>query len=154
MSDFQVGDSSPDFSLPADDGSTFTLSEQTGRWVVVYFYPKDNTPGCTTEAKDFRDMAAELESKGAMVVGISPDSIKSHCNFRDKHELNFRLLSDKEHTAMEAYGAWGLKKLYGRTFMGVIRSTFLVAPDGKLAAMWPKVRVKGHAAVVLEAIGA
>jgi peroxiredoxin Q/BCP len=151
MSQLTAGSRAPDFSLAADDGSTFSLAEQRGKQVVVYFYPKDNTPGCTTEAKDFHDRLAEFEAANTRVVGISPDSIKSHCNFRDKYGLGFRLLSDDDRMVLEAYGAWGEKKMYGRSFMGVIRSTFLINEEGDLKAVWPKVRIKGHVEEVLEA---
>lgn len=148
----EPGQPAPTFDLPADDGSRVSLEALRGSWVVLYFYPKDNTPGCTTEACDFRDMHDDFASLDAVILGVSPDSEKSHVRFRDKHELPFRLLVDSEHEAMAAYGAWGEKKMYGRTFMGVIRSTFLIDPDGKLAAVWPKVRVKGHVAKVREAL--
>jgi len=140
----------PSFSLPADDGTTFTLSRQKGGKVVVYFYPKDSTPGCTTEAQDFRDLQKEFEKANTVVVGISPDSIDSHCRFRDKQQLNFLLLSDPEREVLTAWGAFGEKTMYGKTVMGVIRSTVLIDEKGKVVRIWRKVRVKGHAQEVLD----
>jgi len=144
-----VGDIGPDFHLPADDGSTLHLAALRGRWVIVYFYPRDNTPGCTTEACDFRDRHGDFAASDAVVLGISGDSLASHGRFRDKFQLPFQLLSDGDRAAMVAWGAWGEKTLYGKTSMGIIRSTFLVAPDGRIAAGWPKVKVKGHVDEVL-----
>ncbi len=145
-----VGDLAPAFSLPADDDSTVSLADHRGKWVVVYFYPRDNTPGCTTEACGFRDRHDELRGADqAEVFGVSGDSIKSHVRFRDKYELPFRLLSDADHSMMTAWGVWGEKKNYGRTYMGVIRSTFIVDPAGVIAAAWTKVRVKGHVDAVM-----
>jgi len=149
-----AGDTAPEFTLPADGGQTIASADLAGKPYVVYFYPKDNTPGCTTEACDFRDSFARVTAAGATVLGVSKDSVKSHDNFKKKHELPFTLLSDGELTLHRAYGAWGMKKMYGREFEGTIRSTFLVGPDGKIAAAWPKVRVKGHVDAVLEALEA
>lgn len=137
-----------------DEGTKIKLSDFKGKYVVVYFYPRDNTPGCTNEAKDFRDTVAELEELGAVVLGVSKDSIKSHHKFRDKYELNFPLLSDPEGKMLEKYGAWGEKKNYGKTYMGIIRSTVVVDPKGKVVAHFPKVRVKGHVEKVVAAIRA
>jgi peroxiredoxin Q/BCP len=145
MATIDVGSPAPTFELPADDGNTVRLGDLAGKWVIVYFYPRDSTPGCTTEACDFRDNHIRLRDElDAVVLGVSGDSLKSHVRFRDKHELPFRLLSDVEHDMMEQWGAWGDKKMYGRTFKGVIRSTYIVDPNGQIAAAWPKVRVKGH----------
>ena len=148
----EVGKRAPMFTLPADSGEKVALKDLKGKYVVVYFYPKDNTPGCTTEAQGFRDAAKELKKLDAVVLRISKDSIESHCKFRDKHDLNFPLLSDPEGKVLEKYGAWGEKKMYGKTFMGIIRSTAVIGPNGKVVAHFPKVRVKGHVEKVLEAI--
>ena len=137
-------DLAPDFELPGDDGATHTLAAHRGHPVIVYFYPKDNTSGCTTEACDFRDNMERLQGHGAVVYGISKDSLKSHDRFREKHDLNFVLLSDEDTTVHQAYDAWGEKKNYGRVYQGVIRSTFLIDAEGTLVKVWRKVRVKGH----------
>src|SRR5687767_12659255 len=128
----KAGDKAPTFRLPADDGSTFDLATAKGRHVVVYFYPRDDTPGCTVEAIDFTKSRKKFESGGATVVGISKDSVASHCKFRDKHGLSVRLLSDPDLKVHKAFGAWGEKTMYGKKVEGVIRSTFLVGPDGKV----------------------
>ena len=146
----EEGKKAPAFTLPGDDGDKHKLSDHKGQWVVLYFYPKDNTPGCTTEACDFRDNLARLQAAGAVVYGVSKDSLESHERFRDKHELNFVLLSDPELKVHEKYGAHGEKKMYGKTTMGVIRSTFLIDEAGKVAKAWRKVRTKGHVDKVLE----
>jgi len=146
------GDKAPAFDLPSSDGGNVSLQSLAGKNVVLYFYPKDDTPGCTREAQAFRDAAAKLKKKGVVVLGVSRDSIASHCKFRDKHALNFALLSDADHRVMEKYGAWGEKKNYGKTSMGVIRSTFLIGPDGKIKKAWPKVKVDGHVDAVLAEI--
>lgn len=149
----QVGTLAPDFSLPADDGSTVTLSALRGRPVVVYFYPRDDTPGCTTEACDFRDRQAQLAAaQSAVVLGISGDSLAAHQRFKKKYGLNFPLLSDADKSVMLAYGAFGKKIMYGKEVEGVIRSTFVIDRDGKVAAAWNKVSVKGHADAVLAAL--
>ena len=150
----KVGNKAPAFSLDSSDGGKVSLKDLAGRYAVIYFYPKDSTPGCTTEALAFRDARAELDALGATVLGVSKDSIASHCKFRDKHGLDFPLLSDPDGTMIEAYGAWGEKKLYGRAFMGILRSTVVVGPDGRVVAHFPKVKVKEHAAEVLEALRA
>jgi peroxiredoxin Q/BCP len=126
------GDPAPDFELPADDGSTVRLADLAGTRVVLYFYPKDDTPGCTAQACSLRDASADLAAAGATVVGVSPDSPESHATFRDKYALGFRLLSDQDHATAEAYGAWGEKKNYGKTSMGIIRSAFVIGEDGKI----------------------
>ena len=141
---FKVGDSAPEFCLPDQTGEMHCLKNFRGQWVVLYFYPKDNTSGCTLEALDFTAAVSHFEKLDTQIIGISPDSTKSHKNFISKHELKIRLLSDTEHNILEKYGAWQKKKLYGREFMGVIRSTYLINPDGKIVHIWPKVKVKGH----------
>lgn len=151
MSDWiEEGQVAPDFTLPADDGSTVHLADLRGRPVVLYFYPKDDTPGCTREACSFRDLHADLAAAGAVVLGVSPDSVASHGRFRDKYGLNFRLLADPDHAVAEAYGAWREKNMYGRKSMGIQRSTWLVHPDGTVRKLWKKVSVDGHDQQVLE----
>ncbi len=144
-----IGDPAPDFELESDQGGTVRLSELRGRWAVLFFYPKAMTPGCTTEACDFRDAHAGLRSMGAEVLGISHDSVDRLKRFREKNSLSFPLLSDPEHRVTEAYGVYALKKMAGREYMGIVRSTFLIDPEGKIAALWRKVRVKGHVEQVL-----
>lgn len=145
----QIGQSAPDFTARDQNGNIVSLKDFTNSWLILYFYPKDNTPGCTKEAKDFTTHQPEFRELGAKIVGISPDSAKSHGKFIDKHELTMQLLSDQEHQIIEAYGAWRLKKFMGKEYMGVVRSTFLISPDGKIAQIWDKVRVKGHVEKVL-----
>ena len=147
-----VGKAAPDFSLAASSGETVRLSALRGKKVVLYFYPKDNTPGCTDEACDFGAQNAKFEREGAVVLGVSPDSLRKHGNFIKKFKLPFLLLSDEGHKAAEAYGVWGEKINFGHKYMGVIRSTFLIGKDGKVEKAWPKVRVEGHAAEVLAAL--
>ncbi|MDX2094096.1 MAG: peroxiredoxin [Kofleriaceae bacterium] len=150
----EVGKKAPAFTLESSDGGKVKLSEYAGKVVVVYFYPRDNTPGCTLEAQDFSAAVPQLKKLGAVVFGVSKDTIASHCKFRDKYELAFPLLSDPEGKVLEAYGAWGDKVMYGKKMKGIIRSTVLIGKDGKVAKHWPKVSVKGHAAEVVEAIKA
>lgn len=150
----EVGQPAPDFTLDAHPGEPVTLSALKGKPVVLYFYPRDNTPGCTTESCDFNDRLDRVQAKGAVVLGISRDSLKSHAKFADKYDLNFPLLSDPETTVHQAYGAWGEKVLYGKRSIGVIRTTVLIDADGNVAKVWPKVRVKGHADKVVEALEA
>ncbi|OZB90381.1 thioredoxin-dependent thiol peroxidase [Paenibacillus sp. XY044] len=145
MTEIAVGDKVPDFTLPASTGEDITLSSFRGRKVVLYFYPKDNTPACTQEACDFRDALPQIETKGAVVLGISPDELKAHGKFAEKYNLPFPLLSDKDHRVSELYGVWQLKKMYGREFWGVVRSTFLIDEEGRLIKEWRKLRVAGHA---------
>lgn len=140
----------PDFCLPDQNDKEVCLKDYKGKWVVLYFYPKDNTSGCTKEAIGFTEMKKEFEKMGAIILGVSPDSTKSHRNFIEKKNLKITLLSDQEHKVLEAYGAWQLKKMYGREYYGVVRSTFLISPDGKIAFIWPKVKVAGHVENVLE----
>jgi peroxiredoxin Q/BCP len=145
----------PDFTLPSDGGGEVSLSDYRGkRKVVLYFYPKDNTSGCTTEACNFRDGYPEILAAGAAVLGVSPDSVKSHDGFKLKLNLPFALLSDPEHEVAEMYGAWGEKKMYGRTYMGIIRSTFIIDEEGRIVKVFPKVKVKNHSKEVLEALRA
>ncbi len=144
-----VGEPAPDFCLPNQDEETVCLRDLRGKWVVLYFYPKDNTSGCTREAVDFTQHLEAFEARGAVVLGVSPDSVKSHRNFRSKHDLRVTLLSDPEHKVLEAYGAWQLKRMYGREYWGVVRSTYLIDPEGKIAWVWPKVKVAGHVEEVL-----
>lgn len=152
MSMPQPGDLAPEVALPDETGTILRLSDQAGRWICVYFYPKDDTPGCTTEACQFRDLDAEIRREGAAIWGISPDGAASHRRFREEHHLPFMLLSDEDHAVAEAYGAWVLKTSYGRESMGIQRSSFLVDPDGRIARTWPRVTADGHAAEVLAAI--
>lgn len=143
------GELAPDFTLQDDSGDQVTLSAFRGQKVVVYFYPKDNTSGCTKEACSFRDDYSQFTALGAAVIGISPDSIESHAKFKLQYGLPFYLVSDPDHVVAEAYGAWGEKKMYGRTYEGIIRSTFIVGEDGKLIKVFPKVKPEGHAQEVL-----
>ena len=146
----QVGQPAPSFIAQDQNENKVSLEDKQGKWIVLYFYPKDNTPGCTTEAKDFTEYAEEFKKLGAEIIGVSPDSAKSHCKFIDKHDLSIQLLSDPEHEVIEAYGAWRLKKFMGKEYMGVVRSTFLISPDRKIAQVWDKVRVKTHVEKVLQ----
>ncbi len=140
------------FTLPNQDGKIVSLSDFPGKWIVLYFYPKDDTPGCTMEGQDFSRLQKEFEQKKCIILGISPDSEKSHCRFREKHHLSIQLLSDVEKKTIQEYGAWGEKKFMGRTFKGVIRSTFLINPEGFIAKFWSPVNVKGHAEEVLKTV--
>ena len=150
----QAGEPAPGFQLYDQDGNAVTLSQHAGKNVVLYFYPKDDTPGCTTEACDFRDQHSALGAAGAVVLGVSADSRERHRKFATKYSLPFPLLADTDHQALEAYGVWGEKSLYGRTFQGITRTTFLIGPDGRVRQVWPKVKVGGHVAEVLAALGA
>ncbi|KAA9361412.1 peroxiredoxin [Ochrobactrum quorumnocens] len=146
----QVGDLAPDFTLPSDS-DTITLSSLKGKPVVLYFYPKDDTSGCTKEAIAFSQLKPEFDKIGARVIGLSPDSAEKHAKFRKKHELTVDLAADEDRTALEAYGVWVEKSMYGRKYMGVERATFLIDAEGRIAHMWEKVKVAGHAEAVLEA---
>jgi len=146
------GDPAPPFSLPATDGKTITLRSFRGKPVVLYFYPKDDTSGCTTEACEFRDHWRAVQDAGAVVLGISPDGVPSHEKFRAKYRLPFPLLADTDHAVAGAYGAWGEKSMYGRKYQGILRTTFLIGPDGRVAQVFQKVKPKGHAAQVLAAL--
>ena len=144
-----VGKKAPAFSLPSSSGANVSLKDLKGTTVVLYFYPKDNTPGCTQEACDFRANFARIQAAGALVFGVSADSIASHRKFQQKLELPFELLSDESHTMLEAYGAWKEKSMYGRTFMGIERSTVVIDANGVVKHMFPKVKVKGHVDEIL-----
>ncbi len=148
-----LGHPLPAFSLQDEQGATVTAKDFQGHWTVLYAYPKDSTPGCTTEACDFRDNLARVESLGAQVYGISRDSLKSHLNFIAKQSLPFHLLSDPDCALLKPLSAWGMKSMYGKAFEGILRSTFLIDPKGVIRHIWPKVSVKGHVADVLEALG-
>ncbi len=148
------GASAPDFTLPGDDGSAVTLSALRGRPVVLYFYPQDDTPGCTREACAFRDRTPELRQHGAVVLGVSPDDVASHGRFRDKYQLNFPLLADAGHRVASRYGAWREKNMYGKKSMGIQRSTFLIDRDGTVRKVWKRVSVDGHDQDVLAAVAA
>lgn len=148
----EPGEAAPPIALPDETGTIHELGGQRGRWTIVYFYPADDTPGCTTEACQFRDLGEEVRDNGADVWGISPDGAASHRRFREKFGLPFILLSDEDHAVAERYGAWQLKSNYGREYMGIVRSSFLVDPEGRLARTWPKVKADGHAAEVLAAL--
>jgi peroxiredoxin Q/BCP len=147
----KAGDKAPAFSGPTDGGGKISLKDLKGKKVVLYFYPKDMTPGCTTEAEGFRDALAKFRKAGVEIVGVSKDSVKRHDNFKAKYDLPFALLSDEDGTVCEDYGVWQKKMNYGREYMGIVRSTFLIDEKGKIAQIWDKVRVKGHVDEVLEA---
>jgi peroxiredoxin Q/BCP len=147
------GQEAPDFSLPDQDGNDVTLSELRGQPVVLYFFPKADTPGCTAQACGVRDHGSDYAGSGARVVGVSPDTVAAQREFADKYGLDFTLLADQDHRVAELYGVWGEKKMYGKTYMGVQRATFLIDPDGKVAKVFPKVAPKTHDEVVLEALG-
>jgi peroxiredoxin Q/BCP len=147
-----VGRKAPDFTLLADDGARVKLSQLRGQVVVIYFYPRDNTPGCTREACAFRDRKAELEQLGVTIVGISPDKVESHQRFRGKYDLNFRLLADTKHTVAEKYGAWREKTRFGKKSMGIQRSTFIIDAKGFVRKMWKSVKVDGHDDQVIRAV--
>ena len=151
MADLGVGDKAPDFDLPRDGGGSLRLSDFLGQPVVLYFYPQDDTTSCTSEAIDFSRLKPEFEKAGAAVIGLSPDSAKKHDKFKAKHGLSIDLAADEQRSAIEAYGLWVEKQMYGRRYMGVERATFLIGADGRIARIWRKVRVKGHAEAVLEA---
>ena len=152
MARLSVGDRAPAFTLPDQDGKPVSLRDFAGSAVVVYFYPADDTPGCTKEACQFNENLSAFQRSGAKVVGISPDGAPKHVKFREKYGLEFPLLSDPDHRVMEAYGAWGEKTMYGKKTVGTIRSTFIVDGQGKVAHAWYNVRADGHAAKVLEAL--
>jgi thioredoxin-dependent peroxiredoxin len=139
------GDQAPEFRLQADDGTTVSLADLRGRRVVLYFYPKDDTSGCTKEACEFRDALPRIEEAGAVVLGVSPDPVESHRKFKEKYDLNFPLLADEDHRVAEAYGVWKEKSMYGRKFWGVERSTFLIDGEGRVERAWRRVRPGGHA---------
>lgn len=148
-----AGSKAPAFTLPTDDGSTVSLTDFAGRKVVLYFYPKDDTSGCTTQACEFRDSWGAVQRAGAVVLGVSPDGVASHQKFRDKYDLPFPLLADEDHAVAERYGVWGEKSMYGRKYFGILRTTFLIDEEGRIARVFEKVTPKGHAAEVLAALG-
>lgn len=150
----EEGSPAPDFTLAADSGEKVTLSGLRGKPVVLYFYPKDDTPGCTKEACAFRDRSGDLAAQGAVVLGVSPDDVESHGKFRDKYSLNFPLLADLGHQVADQYGAWREKNMYGKVSMGIQRSTFLIDAEGKVRKVWKKVNVEGHDEQVMEALAA
>ena len=150
----KINDAAPHFSAKDQTGNIVTLEDFQGSWLVLYFYPKDNTPGCTTEAINFSEQQSVFQSLGVKILGVSPDSEKSHGKFIEKQQLNLQLLSDPDHAVAEAYGVWGLKKFMGKEYMGILRSTFLINPQGIIVYAWPKVKVKGHVADVLTQIRA
>lgn len=146
----EVGDIAPEFCLPNQDDVEICLRDLKGKWIVLYFYPRDNTPGCTTEACEFTEAAPDFSSLDALILGVSADSTKKHRNFIEKHNLGITLLSDESTDMMQKYGVWQLKKNYGKEYMGIVRTTFIINPEGKIAAKWDKVRVKGHVEAVKE----
>jgi thioredoxin-dependent peroxiredoxin len=146
-----VGSKAPAFKLPRDGGGSVSLADFKGRKLVIYFYPKADTPGCTREAIDFSKLRADFQKANADVLGVSADPVAAQDKFRTKHDLKVTLASDETHKMLEAYGVWGKKSLYGRNFMGITRTTLLIGPDGRIARIWPKVKVDGHAAEVLAA---
>jgi len=148
----ETGKPFPDFSLPNQDGKTVKLADFAGNWLVVYFYPKDDTPGCTKEACAFRDGIDEIKSRGAVVLGISVDSVESHKKFKKKFDLNFPLLADTEKDVVEAYGTWKEKSMYGKKFMGIERTTFIIDAQGKISHIFPKVKVEEHYDEVVDAL--
>ncbi|HEX9895038.1 MAG TPA: thioredoxin-dependent thiol peroxidase [Gemmatimonadales bacterium] len=148
-----AGTKAPSFSLPAEDGRTISLDDLKGKRVVLYFYPKDDTSGCTTEACEFRDSWKAVEQAGAVVLGVSPDTVASHLKFKKKYSLPFPLLADTDHRVAEAYGAWGEKSMYGRKYHGILRTTFIIDERGRIAKVFERVKPRGHAAEVLAALG-
>jgi peroxiredoxin Q/BCP len=150
----EPGAKAPEFSLPADDGRTIALKDLRGRTVVLYFYPKDDTSGCTKEACGFRDSWKEVQQAGAVVLGVSPDPVASHQRFKQKYHLPFPLLADVDHAVATAYGAWGEKSMYGRKYQGILRTTFLIDSEGRIARVFEKVKPEGHTAEVLAALRA
>ncbi|EPE98082.1 peroxiredoxin [Rhizobium grahamii] len=152
MADISIGTAAPDFDLPRDGGGRVSLGEFRGKPLVLFFYPKDDTTGCTAESLAFTALADDFEKAGAAVIGMSPDSVKCHDRFIKKHNLAVVLASDEEKTTLQAYGVWKQKTMYGRNFMGVERTTFLVRDDGTIGTIWQKVKVSGHAEIVLAAV--
>lgn len=144
-----TGDPAPDFELPADDGSTVRLKDLQGRKVILYFYPRADTPGCTIEACEFRDLAPRIEERGAVVLGVSPDTVADVRKFKEKFDLNFRLLADADHAVAEAYGVWKEKSMFGKTYWGAARTTFVIDERGRIDEIYEEVRAEGHAEQVL-----
>lgn len=151
MTHLKIGDPAPEFTLPKNAGGVLSLGDYRGKKVVLYFYPQDNTPTCTLQAVNFLGRAAAFREAGAVVIGVSPDSVKSHDRFCARHDLGIPLVADEEHKAVNAYGVWREKSTFGRTYTGVVRSTFLIDRDGKIAGLWDNVRLKGHVQAVLDA---
>ena len=149
--ELNIGDTAPAFTLPRDGGEQVSLNDYAGQAVVLYFYPRDDTPGCTKEAIGFTELAAEFAAANTVVIGASKDSVKKHDKFREKHSLGVVLVSDEESDLCETYGVWVEKNMYGKTYLGIERATFLIGPDGKIAQIWRKVKVPGHVEAVLEA---
>jgi peroxiredoxin Q/BCP len=147
----EVGSKAPPFKLQRDGGSTVSLADFKGKALVIYFYPRADTPGCTRESIDFSRLNAQFQKAGVAVLGVSADPVAAQDKFKTKHDLTIPLLSDETHKMLEAYGAWGKKSMYGKTFMGIVRMTLLIGPDSRIARIWPKVKVDGHAAEVLKA---
>lgn len=154
MTEIKEGAKAPAFNLPSSDGKKIALKDLSGKNVVLYFYPKDDTPGCTKEACQFRDSISKIKKAGAVVLGVSPDGVASHEKFIQKYKLPFPLLADEDHQVAEKYGVWREKKNYGRTYMGIVRSTFVIDKNGRLAKVFSNVKVEGHDAKVLEALKA
>ena len=146
----EAGDKAPMFDIPNQDGNMIKLDDLLGKWSVIYFYPRDDTPGCTIEAKEFTELSSKFKEQGATIYGVSPDTEAKHCKFIEKHGLKVELLADTESTMLADYGVWQEKQMYGKTYMGVVRTTYLVNPDGNIAEAWTKVKAKGHAEAVLE----
>ncbi|TRT53985.1 MAG: thioredoxin-dependent thiol peroxidase [Microcystis aeruginosa Ma_QC_C_20070703_M131] len=146
----EVGQKAPEFATPNQRGEISKLADFAGQWLVLYFYPKDNTPGCSTEAIDFTALSPQFQQLNAVIIGVSPDSEKSHCRFIEKHNLTIQLLSDPDHQLAEIYQVWGLKKFMGKEYMGIKRSTFLIDTQGNIAYIWSNVKVKAHAEAVLK----
>ncbi len=147
-----IGDTAPEFAAATDGGGSIRLSDLRGTKVILYFYPKDRTPGCTIEACAFRDAGEEFKARNAVILGVSADSVRSHDRFKSKHRLSFPLISDPDHSIAEAYGAWREKKMFGRTYMGIVRSTFVIDEEGRIKAAFDKVKVRGHIRQVLAAL--
>lgn len=146
----EIGEKAPDFCLPDKDNNNICLNDFRGKWVILYFYPKDNTKGCTLEAVDFTEHLKDFETMNAVILGVSPDSPESHANFAEKHQLNITLLSDPDHTVLEQYGVWQLKKMYGKEYYGFTRSTFIIDPDGIIVYAWKRIKVRNHVLTVKE----
>jgi len=145
-----IDDKVPEFAIPNQKGEIIKLENLIGKWSVIYFYPRDDTPGCTIEAKEFSELSSKFEENGASIYGVSPDTEAKHCKFIEKHGLKVELLADTESTMLADYGVWQEKSMYGKTYMGVVRTTYLINPDGNVAEAWTKVKAKGHAEAVLE----
>ena len=150
MKIIEIGEKAPDFATPNQNGDIRNLKNFEGKWFVIYFYPRDDTPGCTVEAKEFTDLNQKFEKQECVIVGVSPDNEAKHCKFIEKHELNIELLADTDKTMLADYGVWQEKSMYGKTYMGVVRTTYLINSDGNIAEAWTKVKAKGHAEAVFE----